>query len=90
MTRSHMRIGKGSQEVNKSLVEAVLRSVQKPIVRMDLIPPSARCLCQAKGKACKYESKWVRDWFGLETTLASPHPTPMARGVPPKFFSLFS
>ena len=90
MTRSDMSIGKGSQEVIKSLGEAVIQSVQNPIVRMDLIPPCVRCLCQEKGKACKYESKWVRDWFELETTLASPHPTPMARGVPPKFFSLFS
>lgn len=84
-----MRISKGSQEVNKLNVERLIKSVQNPIVRMDLRPHAKGCLWLSGSQTLQRATPVSARPLGLEVTLASPHPSPMAWGVPPKFFSHF-
>lgn len=83
-------MSKGSHSVRSLNTDRLNHSVQQPIVRMDFVPLVQRCVSEAQPSQCKQVWQWSAGRSDWEMTLCPPPCSPMAWGVSPKFFSLFS
>lgn len=84
--RSQVRLGKGSQQIGKSITERLIRSVQNPYEGMQFVPPTNDIPCGEL--AMRIGSGWLVQGGRARTgndPLPPPAPT-LYRGVPHTIF----
>ena len=87
--RSQVRLGKGSQEVAKSITERLIRSVQNPYEDMNSVPPTNDIPAAGRYLLIGALSLGIASCSPVENDPLPPGTLPYTEGYFPQFFPTF-